>query len=58
MGRIGSEIRVSDCFHILSCVIVCAVVWSSIRDTRLIQLCVECGIKKSATTTRIVISVQ
>ena len=33
VGRIGSGVRVSDSFHILSCVVVCAVVRSDFSDT-------------------------
>ena len=32
VGRVGSEVRVSE-FHILSCAVDCAVVWSRFRDT-------------------------
>jgi len=33
VGRIGSGVRVSDSFHILSCPVICAVVRSVFRDT-------------------------
>jgi len=33
VGRVGSEVWVSDIFHILSCVVICVVARSGFRDT-------------------------
>jgi len=40
VGRLGSEVRVSDSFHILCCAVVCAVVRSDFRDTLWIVQCI------------------